>query len=437
MRAVDVRTPVASVAPVVAFAIFGYPLTAGLAALFGLPNRPASIAVRGLVLGYSLVLLAWGLRAGRLPEPDRGAAGRWNGEVRSVLLVVLPVFFTLYMGRVLVDAVGYPEMLEPFGWREYLAFGLGSSFVPALAVLVWPIDGRDARLGQWVLAGCVITLLLAGVDVLARGRAVTALSLLAQRAETSTINPITLGEVGTSAVLLSLWRLVRPDRAGSLGLLERGWIGTGLGVGLSAIVLSGSRGPLLALLVGGVLLMPAVLVEWPKRRAWELRLVSLGALAAGYLLVRQGGRLELLRRLLAVVTGSSEPSFDDRVVRWQNAWQTFVAHPWTGAGTTPADYYPHNLMLEALQGSGIVAGLLVGAVYVAGGVRVLSEVRCPDRVHWTTLLWAQFAVHTLFSGAVWDVTAFWVLSAVLASAAGSQRFAATASKRIIPTHDKG
>jgi O-antigen ligase len=198
----------------------------------------------------------------------------------------------------------------------------------------------------------------------------------------------------------------------------------GLVIGLSAIVLSGSRGPLLALLVSGLLLLPAAMREWPRRRALELRLVSLGALAVGYLLVRQGGRLELLRRLLAVVTGSSEPSFDDRVVRWQNAWQTFLAHPWTGAGTTPADYYPHNLMLEALQGSGVVAGLLIGSLYALGGVRVFSEVRAPGRVHWTTLLWVQFAVHTLFSGAVWDVTAFWVLSAALAGAEGSESFSA-------------
>lgn len=424
VRAADLRAPVASVAPIIAFAIFGYPLTAGVAALLGLPNRPASIAVRGLVLGYALVLLAWGMRAGRLPEQDRGTAGRWNAEVRSALLVVLPTFFALYIGRVLVDAVGYPEMLEPFGWTEYLAFGLGSSFVPALAVLVWPIDGRDARLGMWVLAGCVIALLLAGLDVLALGRAATAASLLAQRVETSTINPITLGEVGTSAVLLSLWRLVRPDRRASFGGFERVLMAAGLVIGLSAIVLSGSRGPLLALLVSGLLLLPAAMREWPRRRALELRLVSLGALAVGYLLVRQGGRLELLRRLLAVVTGSSEPSFDDRVVRWQNAWQTFLAHPWTGAGTTPADYYPHNLMLEALQGSGVVAGLLIGSLYALGGVRVFSEVRAPGRVHWTTLLWVQFAVHTLFSGAVWDVTAFWVLSAALAGAEGSESFSA-------------
>lgn len=404
MRWIDLRAPWASAVPIVGFGLFGYPLISGLSSLLGLPNRPFSIVVRAGVLGFALVLLVWALRGGAL---RRGQSG-----IRGVLLLS---FFALYTGRLVVDALLYPDGLGPFTLVDYFGYGVGSIFIPALAVLVWPIDGERRDLAWAGLVGCLTALALVGIDLLRFGLGSRDVLEVAQRFGTSTLNPITFGDLGTSAVLLSLWLLVSPSRPPRFSMVQRLLMSLGMASGFAAVVLSGSRGPAGALVLGIVVLAPTLAAEWTRLRAHLLRLVTLFGALAVLLVVRQGRSLALIRRGLDVLTGRGEQSADDRLVRWADAWQTFLADPLIGSGTTPGSYYPHNLMLEALQGSGIVAGALLLAIYLGGAVQVGREWLRPRRLAWTTVLWVQFAAHTLVSGALWDVTAFWIFTAVIAS----------------------
>src|SRR5205823_13352457 len=138
-----------------------------------------------------------------------------------------------------------------------------------------------------------------------------------------------------------------------------------------AFIGAGSRGPVVGLVVGVVVLFALMLGDRRSRR----RLVLLGvALIVSAVIVPQLVPGQNVSRSLSVLVGGNQDSggadvSNGRVQLWHAAWQDLGNHPLKGIGTGsfdaihPIEIYPHNLFLEAASELG-----LIGLVLIAGTI---------------------------------------------------------------------
>jgi O-antigen ligase len=139
-----------------------------------------------------------------------------------------------------------------------------------------------------------------------------------------------------------------------------------------AFVASGSRGPLLGLLVGLVVLLALTLHDPASRR--RVLLVAVAVLASA-ILIPQLVPGQNTSRVFSILVGNSshESLSNGRVDQWSLAWQTFTGHPLAGIGTggfsaLSPEVYPHNILLEAASELGIFGLLFVLGLIVSTGV---------------------------------------------------------------------
>jgi O-antigen ligase len=187
-----------------------------------------------------------------------------------------------------------------------------------------------------------------------------------------------------------------------------------LAVGLLA---AGSRGPVVACLIGVVVL---VALTSTKGRARQRLLLAGGGLLGAMILVPlilPGSAIG--RALSAIVGGASGLSSNGRAALWSKAFTGFAQHPLFGLGTggfsalNPVLPYPHNILLEAGVALGIVGVLLIVGIVFGAGRRIFSCWRNGlgrDRVDAAVLaaLFVSALVNALVSGAIQDNKEIWV-----------------------------
>jgi O-antigen ligase len=139
---------------------------------------------------------------------------------------------------------------------------------------------------------------------------------------------------------------------------------------------SGSRGPVLGLVAGLVVLLGLTVRE--RRMRARTLLVVVAVFFAG-LLVTQLVPGQDIQRSLSVLTGSGGGlSSNGRTTLWSEAWHLFRDHPLFGIGTggfaaiEPVYSFPHNIFLELGSELGVLGILAVVAV-IAGGVLALRH----------------------------------------------------------------
>jgi O-antigen ligase len=212
-----------------------------------------------------------------------------------------------------------------------------------------------------------------------------------------------------------------------------------------ALLASGSRGPVLALIVGTVVLLAFLLRDPVHRR--RLVGVAVGAVAAGVLAPQlvPGGNIG--RSLSFLVGSTGGLSSTGRFHLWSEAWNSFLAHPLFGLGTggfsrfEPVYLYPHNLFLEAMAEYGII-GLVLVVAFVGYGLsrmRAAWRLGSSDTRLRTALVVALFSsafVNTLLSDSLELATAVWLavgLSTGLALAASKRASESTVGEGVLET----
>jgi O-antigen ligase len=121
--------------------------------------------------------------------------------------------------------------------------------------------------------------------------------------------------------------------------------------------------------------------------------------------------------------GGAGPDTSERTVLWSQAYDAFLAHPWSGLGTggfsaiTWAADYPHNLVLEAAAEFGVVGLALVLAFLTAAfaaPAHVWAQAKPADRLLPATVLalLTCTTVNAGFSGDITDNKALWLWAGV-------------------------
>jgi len=378
---------------VLVLSLVGYPLIAPISILLEVPNRFVSVPFRLIVLSLSIfvIIKRFVLRA----------------RFRPVWFWILWWFFWgLYINRIIVDGLWNPEVLR-LELLEYLLYAIGISLLPAVAVSV----GVD----DFVLDRAVFAILVLGglaaifnIWVIASEESIVSLlDLTFRRRQTNTLDPISISHLGVTLLILSTWAILRDN---SSGLMKRALIIICSLVGALTALLGAARGPLLVLSLTLPLAFYLGKRSFNRRNLFRLFLViTLLFLGFCYLLINHES-FSGLRRM-----GQSVFTDDRRITLYTEGLDLFLEYPLLGAGTEPLGFYPHNVILESFILAGVFSGFpFVSMVFLsmAGALRLL--ISCPS-ISWISLLYLQFMISAMFSGALYDNAAMWIFMALVIS----------------------
>jgi len=174
-----------------------------------------------------------------------------------------------------------------------------------------------------------------------------------------------------------------------------------------AFIASGSRGPVLGLVVGLIVILALAIRERATRQRVSLVLVGIAVAAA---LVPQLVPGQDIARSLGVILGNQQGlSSNGRYELWQQAWQVIGSHPLLGIGTgsfaqlAPIVQYPHNIALEAWAELGVIGFVLVVGTLIVGSVyvgRVVKNATGRTRLEAAAVaaLWSASIPNALVSG---------------------------------------
>jgi hypothetical protein len=355
--------------------LFGYPVVGGVISLMQIDSRALSVPFRVAVAMLSIWVI---LTARRL---------RLDG-LRMLMLVI----WVLYVIRLLHDWIG-PALQ---GADYALQFFFVSSVLPGLALMKGQAYQRRrfALVGFAVAsAGALLGLfggLFGGAEVQEGG--------VAGRLSLTALNPVTLGNEATSAILCGvvLWREARTRfrlvLACSFVLL------------LSCLVLTGSKGAVLQL----VLCMGL----WALRRGFALRLGLLGVPMVIWILTSSAN--PLADRLAETGDDSSTV---DRVVMISDSVDQIEGSPLIGSAFVELNsgFYPHNIFVEAGLAFGVPVALVFAGMIFVGIRRAWRTLKTDYDL--LGLLFFQGLLDATLAGSLYGMTQLWVILAMLPAAA--------------------
>ncbi len=290
---------------------------------------------------------------------------------------------------------------------DNLVFLLGAVFVGT--------NRSDLRLLLYlVLTVAVLTASLMLVKLLA-GSAVAAVG--GRFSLSATEYPIYLGRTSAEGLIIAFYAVLA-------AITVRAHLMAMMAIPLlaAALLAAGSRGPVLALVIG---LMTLLALTASNRLIRRRMLLLAGALVATALVVPLVVPGSVITRSLSAVLGDSAHglSSNGRLVLWSQAYTALEQHPFVGIGTggfaalSAENPYPHNLFLEVAAELGLV-GLavviaLVGSLIAslistwratAGNGRLAAAV--------VAALFVNALVNALVSGAIQDNFEIWIWGGV-------------------------
>lgn len=375
---------------VVVWSVIGFPVLASITTVLGLNNTPFSILMRGLALFASVVLI---LGAVRIHHP----------LAFSLFMVFwVAYFFRLYISQFII---GEETTFPP---QTYWIWGVGASFVPALSVLASYRPAWSVPLPRMFLyAGLIATMLM----LLVGDTSITNDSgefADQGRWNVTSLNPISMGHLGVSTLLIGIGFL----RTGNLKGNQRLLVLAAIGLGALLTLYANSRGPLVCLLVAfGLMLLAGArrrITWWVILALFLVTMVGSGKIAD--ILFSSNG---IIDRFTAISTGN-DLSSTYRLISFNGAWNQFLQNPLFGNAIEEkiTNYYPHNVVLEALMATGLIGGIpFIGLLFLAlhAAWKFLSRATSET---WIGLLTIQYIFAAQFSGSVVQAGPMWMMIAL-------------------------
>lgn len=389
----------------------GYPLVSFVSLVAPGLGREISIVYRLVCILLCVLIGVRQLSAGQEKE---GGSGAWKW--------LMLAFWTVYMVRMVYDY--RVAMVEgPMGMDEYAAYTIGTGIIPMFTML-WIGDERRLRFVPHFVVGVgLATCILAAWAGVSYYEADMSGRLVANER----LNPITLGHSAAVTVFGLLWLMLfrRREKRGPSstgdsrqanlkleavqGAMPQYWrlpVGImAVSLSLYVLILAASRSPTIGL-VFGLLLFGLRL----RTRMVYVALIAALAAVAFY----QMGFLDRLAELNIATSrlltlGNEQGDFEGgRGDMYFAAWQMFTSSPAFGESLFVFGFaYPHNLFLEALMSTGVLGGLLLGAMMVRGALGVYRASVRGNVGFFLLLLFAQAFIGTMTSGSIYYDPMFW------------------------------
>lgn len=370
---------------VITLTIVGYPLVAAASQLLGVENRPISVAMRAVHLLLSFILLIRFSPSRILRSTGPFWFAWW-------------CFWGLYLLRLASDAFFNPAALK-LPVSEYAVFAIGVCLIPGISVVLGNVKaGVDFSLSRLIWLMAVGILLNLFVIFFIQGA--SDIDPGALRAETEVLNPIALGHLGVSLLLLVHWK-VNDSRPSVLLLSLLAVVAT---VAILAVISSGSRGPVLGYL--GALAFYALVLPAHFLSRFTLFGAALSLIVVAF-------NVDTLVSTFFFERLSGQFFEDDaRTKLLGDALELIKTHPVLGAGIDPLETYPHNLIVESFVAFGVGTGLLFCFMIIFAIRRTVALARIDRSRFWICLLFIQYLVGAMLSGAIYLSNVFWVFMAL-------------------------
>ena len=382
----------------------GFAAVSVIPEVLGLPTRAFSIGFRVLVLVLVAACFAGWVRAGRAVH---------SGPV----WVALGVFWFMFLLRLSAD-LGVPGGPLPRAPADYVLFAIGIVLLPMIAMLELP--GRSTLRAAWLLSLCVVAFAALGILWLLYSGGIAI--VWDNRLSTEVINPISVGYIGVTLVVLCAARPFDWRTPGVLGVAVLPAVRVLLAIlGSALTVASGSRGPMIAL-AGAMIAWLALSPVRFRGRIWRitgrmLLVVGAGvAVAAAAITIGDLIGVNPFERLEGLL-GDESTSYREQAIVGSLA--QFADRPLFGDALIERSTfdYPHNVYVESLMSVGIVGTLGLVVFSLAAIISSWRLLRTSPDAQWVALLCLVHVFAALTSGALYLSDSFWAMSAAAISAA--------------------
>ena len=369
-------------------AIAGYPLFSSLCILLHFEDsRPISITFRLLFLLISGALITHRFKTIQVI----GCRG----------FAALALFFwSILLLRLIWDGWVAGVSMVPSA-SDYLMYGLAVAWIPALAFINSSFE--ELRLAR------KMTLLVSAISIVAVWWIVFVIKAESPwigRMSTQVLNPISLGHLSVSFFLI-LFTLILDSFDGwrwwRLVLASAFLLG-----GMLTTAMAASKGPVLAFVLCTFLLS----IYW-NRKPLVLR-IGLAFSVCGLLLgilwvVNQNTIYKPIIRVTGVSQDASNAIRSDLL---RNSVEQALGAPILGSALVEKNSrtYPHNILIESFLAGGVISGICMMILIAIGVGSALKSVRGHSESAWVAILYLQYLIDSMLSGALFLSPHFWYFS---------------------------
>ncbi|MGO4891634.1 O-antigen ligase family protein [Flavobacterium sp. W21_SRS_FM6] len=320
----------------VSFSLFGYSLAAPLSELI-FPNvlsSPLTILYRMFVLGGAFLFIF------QLMFIKKKTFVNEQGKIIFLLFIF---FWCIYTTRLIYDSMFQSNLLGENTIISYITMGYLFVFIPALS-LIRSYNETDLKylfqMSFYILFfGVLLTLCISAFQILSgswQG---------GQRLSLERLNPISLGRYSAVLFFLALGLMQLQSKNKILMLC-------GIFIGISGVLLSGSRGALVGTLF--ILCINFLLQVNFKNLLFITGLLPIALMLGVFLLSILVPDIDVVENYLRM-GGKSDESAQIRYQLYQGAFEQFSNNPIFGDLIIERSfkYYPHNQFLEILMATGV------------------------------------------------------------------------------------
>ena len=371
----------------------GYPLMANILLFAGIQDRIYSVALHVAIFLLSIVVVLFlGIERNRI--------------YRGILWLPISMFWIIYIARITLDTVFLSTPLKLPGY-EYYVLSIAGSLIPmtAFMVIADAVDIDKAFRFTFYFSLAAVLILMLNVVYL---EAVVIYWLQLGRLGTENLNPISVGHLSATLAILSIFRIANLNSA---SLTSRLFSVIFIICGIAILILSASKGPILAFLV--TILMYTCCVNLGKRGNINLFLIN-GVLLTTVSIVVFYMAFEfdtsVANRISQMLSGDSQGVMS-RITMLSAAWDMFLSNPLFGGGLELVEYkgYPHNVIVESFMATGVFGGTAFLVLVLAAFVCALRIISRNDRYSWVGLLYLQYMVASMVSGALYNSSIMWAM----------------------------
>jgi O-antigen ligase len=380
----------------ISFSLFGYSLAAPLSEII-FPNvefSPLTILYRILVIGGAFVFIFQLLFIQKKTFI--------NEQGKHIFLLFI-FFWIIYTTRLVYDAMFQSYLLDENTISSYFTIGYLFVFIPVLS-LSRSYNEVDLeylfQMSLYILfIGVLLTLIVSGFQILNgnwQG---------GQRISLERLNPISLGRY--SAVLFFLaFGLMQIKNKNKIFMIFSMFIG------LSGVLLSGSRGALVATLF--VLLINFLLQANFKKLLFLSVLLPVCAITGLFLLSILMPDMDVVGNYLAM-GGKTDQSAQTRYQLYAGAFEQFSNNPIVGDLIVEREFkfYPHNQVLEILMATGIfgfsVFSILNTLVFYKLKCLIKKYKNKDETIRILMSLYVFYLIGGLFSGSINGAHEYWYI----------------------------
>lgn len=377
--------------------IAGYPLISILPLLLKTESQPISVSFRAFVLALSIAIIIFVIGKKR--------------SYKGIFWLPLLVFWSFYIFRLVSDTILFPINLG-FEVSTYYSFIFGVSLIPMLAFFMVSTDEQTLKRAFNMT---VVVVTVASIIALYFNFTVALVENLKMlnvgRMYSETLNPISLGHLGVSSVLLSSFFLLLNKTA---SWLHKGFFISLLLLGLFTTGLAASRGPAMALIVGIIILIFSEFQLKTSLRILSFSTIFFTTIYVGAYYIEETFGFLIISR---VQTTIDEGGDLNRFQLFTDAWNQFLDNPLLGSALEElnSQYYPHNVVIESFMATGFIGGTAFCLLIVMSLIATFRLMRTQVNNKWIALLYVQYLTGALFSGALWASNTMWCLMVAVVS----------------------